>query len=823
MSKPEEASQASQVLSKETVEKTDELENADNEREDAKREGVPLGAPPMEGPKPPAQDDEDSEASQQAMARFRLLTQLVPTRFVLRTVCPGIFTYAKATGWPSSRTQLIRDRQLADVSLRSFYASLRPSRLRHQIFTKIQTPRCPVFIYSQRPSRHKEFLGKGGAAGFWTSLGASTGGNAVLSTLSAMMGSPDMASSPDMIGVSSQAKGGAGEQVKQDDERGTGERVAPPVVLGEGSQTSAGPPLPMPENEGGATKEFASLDAIREGVERQERHAETVLKTEGPRAPSVNHLPSQQRGGWVEAAVKIAALLHSDWGGNTTANGADQGGEAAGGGKKETRESRPSVCGESHQASSSSLASSSSSSCCIGGNEESEKQQKWIFFLHGGAFIFNTPDSYKLFINDISVLTGAKVYCPDYKLAPEAVWPAQLEESLAAYEYLCNEMGAQGENIVLLGDSAGGNLAVTVMAKILEREAAATQGGAGDGKAILKPLPRPAGMVLLSPWLDLSMKGPSYLLNAANEPVLPLTSIRRAAHVYVHGTFDVAPVDAEDSDDIADETLTLESRLKSRGASEDMEASRAGSSISVTEQGLSGGGRPTMTNPWISPVYFDKALLCQMPPTLVHVGSLEVLLSDSLTFSRQVNEAVRNCSFPKQIWKAKDLGLYEQNPSLPVHQPKSLLASLPNAGPSAGVTAKKIYPLKRIDKKSSEPSPGGGAAAAPASKACSTPEPVKGEKDTSSEGRRDGWRAPEHFTKHGWLSEEDFNLLDKDGVVCPVGCNEDGVDRVRVKVWKDEFHVFPCCSFLEAPNGEKSLLEIAAWIDKLFGKSKPAS
>lgn len=46
------------------------------------------------------------------------------------------------------------------------------------------------------------------------------------------------------------------------------------------------------------------------------------------------------------------------------------------------------------------------------------------------------------------------MYCPDYKLAPEAVWPAQLEECLAAYEYLCNEIGAQGENIVLLGKSS---------------------------------------------------------------------------------------------------------------------------------------------------------------------------------------------------------------------------------------------------------------------------------------------------------------------------------------------------------------------------------
>lgn len=74
-------------------------------------------------------------------------------------------------------------------------------------------------------------------------------------------------------------------------------------------------------------------------------------------------------------------------------------------------------------------------------------------------------------------------------------------------------------------------------------------------------------------------------LNAANEPVLPLSSIRRAAHVYVHGTFGVAPAGAEESDDIADETLALESRLlKSRGESGDMEASRADSSVPVSEE-----------------------------------------------------------------------------------------------------------------------------------------------------------------------------------------------------------------------------------------------
>lgn len=317
------------------------------------------------------------------MARFRLLTQLVPTRFVLRTVCPGIFAYAKATGWPSSRTQLLRDRQLVDVSLRSFYASLRPSRLRHQTLTKVQTSKCPVLIYSQRAPRTKGALGKG--AGFWTSLGASSGGNAVLSTLSAMMGSPEAAPSGGLVGPTSRAS--PGEQAK--------DKLSDAAAVVGGLPPQAGPP-PMPATEDDATKDFASLAAIRASVEQQERHAEAVLTTEGPRAPSVNHLPSQQRGGWVEAAVKIAALLHSDWG------GADRAGAGGGGGgekeKEKTEKKRRSVCADSRRVSASSSSSSSFSSAFTAG-EDTEKQQKWIFFLHGGAFVFNTPDSYKLFIN----------------------------------------------------------------------------------------------------------------------------------------------------------------------------------------------------------------------------------------------------------------------------------------------------------------------------------------------------------------------------------------------------------------------------------------
>lgn len=77
MSKSEEANQTGLVLSKETVDKSEEQENADNERQDAKREGVPVGVPPMDGPKPPGQNDEDSEACTVFTPRTTVFSQLL--------------------------------------------------------------------------------------------------------------------------------------------------------------------------------------------------------------------------------------------------------------------------------------------------------------------------------------------------------------------------------------------------------------------------------------------------------------------------------------------------------------------------------------------------------------------------------------------------------------------------------------------------------------------------------------------------------------------------------------------------------------------------
>ncbi|CBZ56196.1 putative esterase [Neospora caninum Liverpool] len=555
------------------------------------------------------------------------------------------------------------------------------------------------------------------------------------------------------------------------------------VEAAEGTDTSgaAGPaPHGVPANAKtwGASRgsDVGNDVSIEVAVAQQERLAELRLETTGPGPTSPADLPQQQRGGWVEAAIKMATLFQFDAGPSEAAR------EGRGSVAQRLREMSPTREGQEPAEA----------------NAASEtKKRKWLFFLHGGAFVFNSPDSYRLFTNDLSVLTGAKVFCPDYSLAPDRLWPVQLEQCIAAYEHLCYEMNVPGEDVVLVGDSAGGNLAVTLMASIVKR------GEQSANAEHAKPLPRPAGMVLLSPWLDLSMEGPSYILNATREPVLPLRSIRQASGVYTYGRFDLGKLsnaEVEDHLDLTSEKLCIESPLAPQT---DDGLSSCDSSMSLPE--VPEGPR-CFSNPWVSPVYFDKEMLKEMPPTCIHVGSVEVLLSDSLIFGRQVNDAVRGAPlFSDKAWSAADEALYVG--AAAGKRETSLLASVPRVGTAKGVTEKP-------DREGSAPLVTFTNESFSLESSASTETQA-----TRSDSYPNSSTAPSYFTTYGWLSEADVQKLNNDGVVCPVGCEEGTSPRVQVKVWKDEFHVFPCCSIVEAPNGEKCLQEIAKWIEDVYAQA----
>ena len=88
-----------------------------------------------------------------------------------------------------------------------------------------------------------------------------------------------------------------------------------------------------------------------------------------------------------------------------------------------------------------------------------------LLFFHGGGWVTGTIDSYDGVCADMAAATGCTVAAVDYRLAPEHRFPAAPEDCYAAAREVFRSAGSFGveqENVVLIGDSAGGNLAAAV-------------------------------------------------------------------------------------------------------------------------------------------------------------------------------------------------------------------------------------------------------------------------------------------------------------------------------------------------------------------------
>jgi acetyl esterase/lipase len=125
-----------------------------------------------------------------------------------------------------------------------------------------------------------------------------------------------------------------------------------------------------------------------------------------------------------------------------------------------------------------------------------------ILQLHGGAFVSGLYDLYREFAVTYSRLYGdALVATLDYRLTPQYPYPAQQQDTLDAWRYLTDTLGYAAENIIVVGDSAGGNLALHLGLVLRDR---------GDRM--------PGGIICMSPWADLSNSGPSHIENATADP-----------------------------------------------------------------------------------------------------------------------------------------------------------------------------------------------------------------------------------------------------------------------------------------------------------------
>jgi epsilon-lactone hydrolase len=128
-------------------------------------------------------------------------------------------------------------------------------------------------------------------------------------------------------------------------------------------------------------------------------------------------------------------------------------------------------------------------------------RDKAILYLHGGGFRLGSVTSHRDLIARIAEASGCRSLAINYRLAPEHRFPAPIEDTLAAYHWMQHQ-GLKPDDIVVVGDSAGGNLALAAMLSLRQRG-----------------LPLPVAAALMSPWTDLTASGASYVSRAEADPI----------------------------------------------------------------------------------------------------------------------------------------------------------------------------------------------------------------------------------------------------------------------------------------------------------------
>lgn len=185
-----------------------------------------------------------------------------------------------------------------------------------------------------------------------------------------------------------------------------------------------------------------------------------------------------------------------------------------------------------------------------------------FLYLHGGAYVIGNPSSHRSLASHIANEAEAEVFLADYRLAPEQPYPAGLDDALTAYQWLLDQ-GYEAKQIYIGGDSAGGGLALCAALTIREQE-----------------LPRPGGLILISPWTDLTMSSESVRNNAKIDPLLRPSWGKWNRYLYANGR--------------------------------------------------------ALDDPAISPLFAD---LSNLPPMLIQVGSDEILLDDSRQLADKARKA----------------------------------------------------------------------------------------------------------------------------------------------------------------------------------------
>jgi acetyl esterase/lipase len=142
-------------------------------------------------------------------------------------------------------------------------------------------------------------------------------------------------------------------------------------------------------------------------------------------------------------------------------------------------------------------------------------RERVLLYFHGGGYKLGSVTSHRDLMARIGAAAGCRVLGVNYRLAPEARFPAPVDDAAAVYDWLIAR-DVQPSQVAVGGDSAGGGLAAALLLSLRDRGAAL-----------------PVAAVLLSAWTDLTAQGESYVTRARADPIHQRAMILATARQYL--------------------------------------------------------------------------------------------------------------------------------------------------------------------------------------------------------------------------------------------------------------------------------------------------
>lgn len=143
--------------------------------------------------------------------------------------------------------------------------------------------------------------------------------------------------------------------------------------------------------------------------------------------------------------------------------------------------------------------------------------RRLILYCHGGGYATGSCRYARSITAKLAVATGLPVLAFNYRLAPENPYPAAIEDAMLIWNHFMQQ-GVGAEDVIVIGDSAGGNLVLELVLELKRQE---------------RRLPKV--LVLLSPWTDMTLSGASHQEKAEIDPVLEKKYMEKMISYYAPG------------------------------------------------------------------------------------------------------------------------------------------------------------------------------------------------------------------------------------------------------------------------------------------------